>query len=101
MSPLRLQFFQIVRKDNHGERTQPIVLAKVQILRALIAFLNTNYFSRDALSFVKLITCLIERNAGSSGQRRDQQCNQNSRYLLHAQMLVAVEGNRGKETEKT
>jgi hypothetical protein len=42
-----------------------MVLAEVQILHALLTFLNTNYFSGDALSFVKVIACLIERNAGS------------------------------------
>jgi hypothetical protein len=57
-----------MRKHHDREGAEPVIFAKVEVVNSLLAFLNANYFSGDALGFIEVIACLIKGNAGSHGQ---------------------------------
>src|SRR6266567_1796714 len=62
-------FFQIIRKHNHAERAEAIVLAKIQIVDATTSSFHADDPSRHAASFADMFIGLLERNASAGSER--------------------------------
>ena len=54
---------QIMLEHHHRESTKPLIFTEIQIAESLLASLNANHFAGDALSFIQMISCLVEGNA--------------------------------------
>lgn len=79
---------QVMRENHDREAAQPVVIAEIKVVLAVLAHRNAHHLAGYALRLANVFLRLIERNAGRGECRsRQKPRSRNPRQYSHAEIL--------------